>query len=329
MNSIVGNDDIRGEIFQHWSPSVLLCFRATCRRARNAVEQYIRHHWDVHRFLSRYFKDPLAFRQLQAETGTLISGSSALQFFDRTFYPDSDLDLYVPMSYRVEVGNYLMRCGYTYTPSGRQNSDFHEAVWDSRIANASMHYVVPGVAGVFNFTKAITTATSGQEWLKVQIIVSPICPLESVLRFHSTCVMNVISYAAAYCFYPKATLEKRVSLICQPRSRTRQQAVDKYGRRGWHMLDLAREGVDVDVPTKYFYISLHNQIPSPTRWVGDKRCWTIHFDTSALTCRTLRPSPRSSALSRDPVLGNTWKLDVHENSLPYRISPTFTLVKSP
>ncbi|KAI0075740.1 hypothetical protein K474DRAFT_1560967, partial [Panus rudis PR-1116 ss-1] len=257
------------------SPSVLLCFRATCRRAHSAVDQYIQRNWNICRFLSRYFADPLGFRQLQAETGTLISGSSALQFFDRTFYPDSDLDLYVPMVYRIEVGNYLMHCGYVYTPSARQNADFHEAVWESRIVNVSMNYCAPGVAGVFNFIKSVTNVASGQRWLKVQIIVSPLCPLESVLRFHSTCVMNVISYAAAYCFYPKATLEKRTSLICQPRSRNRQQAVDKYGQRGWHMLDLAREGVDVDVPVKDFYISFQKQIPSPTRWVGDKHCWTI------------------------------------------------------
>ena len=48
--------------------------------------------------LARFFPDPgdvLAFRQLQTELQSLVSGSHALQLLDRTVYQDSDLDLYV------------------------------------------------------------------------------------------------------------------------------------------------------------------------------------------------------------------------------------------
>ena len=59
------------------------------------------------KLLSRYFHHPETFRHLQATTGTVISGSSALQFFDRSYYAKSDLDLYVPLAWRAKVGQYL------------------------------------------------------------------------------------------------------------------------------------------------------------------------------------------------------------------------------
>ena len=42
----------------------------------------------------RYFADPAAFRELQLRTGLIISGSTALQFLDRTTYEGADLDIY-------------------------------------------------------------------------------------------------------------------------------------------------------------------------------------------------------------------------------------------
>ena len=51
--------------------------------------------FNVNRFLARFFSDAIAFRALEVRIGTLTSESAALQFFDRTFYPKSDLGLFV------------------------------------------------------------------------------------------------------------------------------------------------------------------------------------------------------------------------------------------
>jgi hypothetical protein len=59
------------------------------------VKDYFARAFNIEKRLSRYFDDPKSFRKLQAETLTVISGSTALQFFQRNFYPESDLDLYV------------------------------------------------------------------------------------------------------------------------------------------------------------------------------------------------------------------------------------------
>jgi hypothetical protein len=39
--------------------------------------------YNIEHHFGRYFDDPLSFRVLQAQTGTIVSGSNALQFFER------------------------------------------------------------------------------------------------------------------------------------------------------------------------------------------------------------------------------------------------------
>ena len=46
----------------------------------------------------------------------LISGSIALQFFERMFYPESDLDIYVEIRYYKVIVSWLIGIGYIYEP---------------------------------------------------------------------------------------------------------------------------------------------------------------------------------------------------------------------
>lgn len=60
---------------------------------------------------------------MQARLAILISGSNALQFLDSTFYPESDLDLYVWEDSVEEVGHWLMEHeGYSFAPSRDQDN---------------------------------------------------------------------------------------------------------------------------------------------------------------------------------------------------------------
>src|ERR1700722_19018160 len=107
-------DEMIGAILDNVSPRDLIRFSQTCLGARNAVQKYMRQAFNIHSHLFRFFKAPQEFRALQARTGTLISGSSALQFMDRSFYKESDLDLYVDRRYGREIGLWLMGQGYEY-----------------------------------------------------------------------------------------------------------------------------------------------------------------------------------------------------------------------
>jgi hypothetical protein len=72
----------------------------------------------------RYFSshELVRFRELQASTGTVISGSTALQFFERTVYSESDLDLYVEHQHCRPMASWLQCIGYEYIP--RQGMNF-------------------------------------------------------------------------------------------------------------------------------------------------------------------------------------------------------------
>lgn len=69
--------------------------------------------------LERYFTvaETAEFRQLQASAGILISGSTAVQFFQQESYPDSDLNLYVEHDHHVEFIRWLLEIGYGYVTS--------------------------------------------------------------------------------------------------------------------------------------------------------------------------------------------------------------------
>ena len=125
-----------------------------------------------------------------------ISGSTALQFFDRSFYADSDLDIYVEYRYCKPITLWLESIGYNYQPRKRCLKMLDIAFEDTPILSefadidmndlprgffesTSMGYFGRSVANVFNFHKINPDR-------KIQLITSYYAPLEVVLNFHSS-----------------------------------------------------------------------------------------------------------------------------------------------
>lgn len=122
-----------------------------------------------------------------------ISGSTALQVFDRSFYADSDLDLYVEHRYCKLVALWLESIGYTFQHRNSKQSETLELALEETLSldiglnnlpqwfseSTSMGYFGRGVANVYNFHKINPDR-------KVQLITSYYAPLEIVLNFHSS-----------------------------------------------------------------------------------------------------------------------------------------------
>ena len=119
-----------------------------------------------------------------------ISGSTALQFFDRTVYPDSDLDLYVEHKFRDGIAIWLEGIGYNFTPRKRFASLKEQLAfsWSDDpdpdlspsnpfFESKSNGYFGRGVANVYNFFRSER---------KIQLITSNHSPLEIILNFHSS-----------------------------------------------------------------------------------------------------------------------------------------------
>ncbi|KAM5530150.1 hypothetical protein V8D89_016185 [Ganoderma adspersum] len=153
-----------------------------------------------------------------AQTHTIISGSFALQFLDATYHPNSDLNLYIlPNDTLLVLGVYLLCQEYIYIPKEWQQEDFLE---DTQHVLATLdvipdiedkdmpNYQSKSIRTVYMFQRHVTD----EDVCSVQVIVPWVSPLYSILAFHSTCIMNIITYNAAFLLYPYATFNHRESL---------------------------------------------------------------------------------------------------------------------
>jgi hypothetical protein len=134
--------------------------------------------------VGRYFsfQEIHRFRELQATTGVIISGSTALQFFDRTVYANSNLDLYVQHDRARDLALWLESIGYMFVPLENENfqtlqmsldksPDFDPT--DITFDNEYCDGVI-----ILNFTKG--------DHPSIQVITSRGPPLGMVLQFHSS-----------------------------------------------------------------------------------------------------------------------------------------------
>lgn len=177
------------------SPVDAIHFASSCRLAKRSVTRYRSFVFNINRRLRRFFHDPLAFRSLQAKTHTLISGSFALQFFDRSEYADSDLDLYTHPGFSRAVGHWLIDEGYEFQPCRQQDISFDVADksnWRGVFAASAPCEIIDenpdgdgyqfnGVWDVYSFKRI-----EGGHVTNVQIIASSKSPFETILNFHSS-----------------------------------------------------------------------------------------------------------------------------------------------
>ncbi|TFK88767.1 hypothetical protein K466DRAFT_520274 [Polyporus arcularius HHB13444] len=281
-----------------------------CRDVREATMDFATRAYNIDRKLRRYFSDPLDFRALMSRTGLIISGSFALQFFDRSFYPESDLDLYVWSGESApEVGRWLEMEGYTYKPSPTQRTtvDAHmKALANSEDVEDEWDDVYGAIHALFSFEKVIRNIHGLEDTRKIQVIVPGQLhnsPLQTVLTFHSTCVMNVITYDAAYALYPYATFELSKSLVvtedCSERT---ESALQKYAARGFRLVYPSFELAENNPPDFF--------IDEIQRRVADKHSWRIPLQVDGLP----EPLNRGKGRYRIPI---EWQIETHYDT--YRI----------
>ncbi|KAK7444300.1 hypothetical protein VKT23_015312 [Stygiomarasmius scandens] len=205
------------------------------------------------------------FRSVQALTGAVISGSTALQFFARAHWTASDLDVYVEHSSGYLMALFLISIGYDFEPTNSQNWSISDAY--DQINLTEVYDDGRGFACVFNFHRGSS---------KIQLITATYSPIDIILNFHSTVVMNLITARHAFCLYPQASFEEHTSLITfRDEGIDRNFAWEKYVERGWTLVnaDGSLWGVwnNEDAPT----LPLDSFQLSKPRHIGDRFSWTI------------------------------------------------------
>lgn len=187
------------------SPAELYKYARTCKNAQSLVHAYIRRRFQLHKLLGRYFSDAeiLEFRLLQFNTGRVISGSAALQFFNRTVYAESDLDLYVEHRYRKSIAIWLRQIGYQYTPhSSSTFTTLDNALWSAGPGSALTGIkTTTGRHPQYYEAILVLTFEKHHPYRKVQVITSMFNPISKVLRFHSSELLNDLISALKHSEY--------------------------------------------------------------------------------------------------------------------------------
>lgn len=191
---IIDRDSIYDTLFAYLSPASIFRTARTCHIARQASIDYQSRAFDIHRHLKRFFADPVGFRALQAQTGAVISGSNALQFFDRDIYPDSDLDIFVNVGNALDVCTWIAQgagYGYSFEPNEIQRAEglftFSDAIeiFGARHNSVNLdwnRYEESAAYSVINFVSAAGFLGTR----KVQIIATSSTPMANILKFHSS-----------------------------------------------------------------------------------------------------------------------------------------------
>ena len=128
--------------------------------------------------------------------------------------------------------------------------------------------------------------------------------------------MNIITFDAAYCLYPRSTFQCNVNLALGKICDRVSACLSKYAERGWPVIPL--RSLPPNAAMDWFRLG-------GARSVGDFMTWTVTLDTSNVH-RRRRMSPRSQQFQWDPVLYNSWILSTMTNSMI--VKPTFFIMKS-
>ena len=115
---LLDNEDLVFSILSAASLFVVYRLRFVSRPLRDAVDMYLKTAFNIDRFLQRrFFANAVAFRSMMAETGCVISGLTALEFFARVQWAETPLELVVDSSNVATVCRYLVdTCGYSFIP---------------------------------------------------------------------------------------------------------------------------------------------------------------------------------------------------------------------
>jgi hypothetical protein len=141
---------------------------------RNLTETYWNSRLNLAHVIGPYFDshhDVQTIREMMKETGAIISGSTALQFFARETYGDSDLDIYVEDNNSNMSLSCLMNLGYNVLPNAIGTKDGLEPG--------------DGYPGELEIEKVITLVKQGNARF-VQLVCTRREPVLAVLQFHSS-----------------------------------------------------------------------------------------------------------------------------------------------
>ncbi|GJE97285.1 hypothetical protein PsYK624_135010 [Phanerochaete sordida] len=183
------------------------------------------------------------------------------------------------------------------------------------------------ISAVYSFTRRVVEGDGTGKEVEVEVIVVYNSPMEAILTFHSTAVLNIISYSHAYSLYPRVTFENRLMLLLLPDRRIRPAVKEKYKDRGYTLLrhvpmllpTLTGDGTgDVVARQRARDRSVARCFLAGLRWIGDRHSWVLPLRADGAALLPPSHGECGATVSRDPCAVTTWEVVV-EGALERRI----------
>jgi hypothetical protein len=182
------------QLFSFWPILSIVRLKAVNFLLKSIIEGYIRNQWDIDSFLSEWFDGehrPCEFREVLGQCDGIVSGSQALQFFDRTYFPDSDFDIFLRPEGTLRMGRFLQDCGYMYIPSATDVTTFDHAFHLVTrqllsIKGDFLGYPNRSIIKIFNFRRLNADEEYQRNSGRIQIVVVKNHPIKHILTFHSS-----------------------------------------------------------------------------------------------------------------------------------------------
>ncbi|PPR00620.1 hypothetical protein CVT26_012204 [Gymnopilus dilepis] len=292
----------------------LIRLGSTSKALRRLFLCYAQSTWDPAKCYRRWFADVLEFRRILRKSNAVVSGSFALQFFDRTFYPESDMDIFTRVAGVSVVCDFLISEGY--------QCDGHSEKYEQHSYEKGNHFLkaVMNVSsyddpllGVYAFRKFVGSGHGRIDVLHVQVVVVDTDPIEHVLfDFHSTVVLNFLTADDAISVFPLATFIHRLSYISKIRREPADRSegwISKYRGRGFKFIGAEN-------------VHEARHVPAGVRYAGDKfswrigllRMWHCHPVMQLVCLFTLAESSQERGLYGAPIVGVAFEVLTLENT---------------
>lgn len=158
----------------------ILQLSQTCRIMHNITNHYLISSFNITKILLPYFHTPenvMQFHEMMTHTGAVISGSTALQFFARTHYDESDLDVYMESQHLEEGTETIYALGYQKME--RDDSD------DGDIQ--AMEDAYPNTLHI----ETVNTFKNYESNKTIQLVATNCPPLITILDFHSSASSHI------------------------------------------------------------------------------------------------------------------------------------------
>ncbi|KAI0841850.1 hypothetical protein F5Y06DRAFT_292673 [Hypoxylon sp. FL0890] len=260
LQTLLNIHPIRQRIMRHLNTQDVLNLGRTASAMRYNI---INNDWDINRKLARFIKDPTRFRSQLGRSDALISGSFVLQFFERTIWPDSDLDIVVQDGVNLEGLSKFLTTVEGYKMIEEEPHKYKQSTYIKKVQ--TYKYINTGDADV-DGNKGVRR--------KIQLTVTHCIPLLAILRtYYTTALINFISWNKAYSIFPRATFLYHETMPLKPVNEHYGRLHSKYGKRGWRM---RTQPITYDVFAT-------RQSPfgrKANRRIGDKDTRKIRLDTT-------------------------------------------------